>query len=75
MYGCGCELKDARAVQLSQPVINFEGGKGWIGEKGCLVDKDSELREDPNKLTNKKYIRQPSCLLKFFHGRKLLSLG
>jgi len=58
MHGCGCELKDARAVQLSQPVINFEGGKGWIGEKGCLVDKDSELREDPDKLTNKKYIHQ-----------------
>ena len=28
--GCGCELKDARELQLSQPVINFEGGKGWI---------------------------------------------
>ena len=58
MFGCGCELKDARAVQLSQPVINFEGGKGWIGEKGCLVDTDSELREDSDKLTNKKYIHQ-----------------
>ena len=58
MYGCGCELKDARNVQLSQPMINFEGGKGWIGEKGCLVDKDSELREDSDKLTNKKYIHQ-----------------
>ena len=58
MHGCGCELKDARAVQLSQPMINFEGGKGWIGEKGCLVDKDSELREDPDRLTNKKYIHQ-----------------
>lgn len=58
MYGCGCELKDAREVQLSQPVINFEGGKGWIGEKGCLVDVDSKLRENPDKLTDKKYIRQ-----------------
>ena len=58
MHGCGCELKDAREVQLSQPMINFNGGQGWIGEKGCLVDKDSELREDPNKLTNKKYIHQ-----------------
>ena len=58
MNGCGCELKDAREVQLSQPMINFEGGKGWIGEKGCLVDKDSELREDKDKLTNKKYIHQ-----------------
>ena len=28
MNGCGCELKDAREVQLSQPMINFEGGKG-----------------------------------------------
>ena len=57
-YGCGCELKDAREVQLSQPMINFEGGKGWIGEKGCLVDTDSKLREDQDKLTNKKYIHQ-----------------
>jgi len=58
MNGCGCELKDAREVQLSQPVINFEGGKGWIGEKGCLVDVDSELRENKDKLTSKKYIHQ-----------------
>ena len=58
MHGCGCELPEARNVQLSQPVINFEGGKGWIGEKGCLVDKDSELRENKDKLTNKKYIHQ-----------------
>lgn len=58
MYGCGCELKDAREVQLSQPMINFEGGKGWIGEKGCLVDVDSKLREDKDKITDKRYIRQ-----------------
>ncbi len=58
MYGCGCELKDAREVQLSQPMINFEGGKGWIGEKGCLVDIDSKLRESDDRLTNKKYIHQ-----------------
>ena len=58
MYGCGCELKDAREVQLSQPMINFEGGKGWIGEKGCLVDVDSKLRESDDKLTNKKYSHQ-----------------
>tara|TARA_Y100000389_G_scaffold135243_1_gene132790 strand:+ start:9849 stop:10541 length:693 start_codon:yes stop_codon:yes gene_type:complete len=58
MYGCGCELKDAREVQLSQPMINFEGGKGWIGEKGCLVDVDSKLRESDDRLTNKKYIHQ-----------------
>jgi len=58
MFGCGCELKDARDVQLSQPMINFEGGKGWIGEKGCLVDTDSKLRESEDRLTNKKYIHQ-----------------
>ena len=33
MYGCECELKKAREVQLSQPAINFNGGKGWMGEK------------------------------------------
>ena len=26
MYGCGCGLKDARKVQLSQAAINFENG-------------------------------------------------
>ena len=44
-YGCGCELKDARDVQLSQVMINFQGGKGWMGEKGCLIDTDSESRK------------------------------
>ena len=34
-------------------MTNFEGGKGWIGEKGCLVDVDSKLRESEDKLTNK----------------------
>ena len=58
MHGCGCGLKDARDVQLSQPVINFEGGKGWIGEKGCLVDTDSELRTGKDRLTNERYIHQ-----------------
>ena len=58
MHGCGCELKDARDVQLSQPMINFEGGKGWIGEKGCLVDTDTALRKNDDCLTNKRYINQ-----------------
>jgi hypothetical protein len=58
MFGCGCGLKDAREVQLSQPMINFDGGKGWIGEKGCLVDKDSELRNGDDRLTNKRFIHQ-----------------
>merc|ERR1712091_842437 len=36
-YGCDCELKDAREVQLSQVMVNFQGGVGWMGEKGCLI--------------------------------------
>jgi hypothetical protein len=58
LYGCGCELKDVREVQLSQPMINFDGGKGWIGEKGCLIDVDSKLRNSGDILTNKNYIHQ-----------------
>jgi len=57
-YGCGCELKDARDVQLSQVMINFQGGHGWMGEKGCLIDTDSKLRESSEKLTNQRYIHQ-----------------
>jgi len=58
MNGCGCELKDARDVQLSQPMINFMGGKGWIGEKGCLIDTDTALRQNDDRLTNQRYINQ-----------------
>ena len=57
-YGCDCGLEKARDIQLSQPVINFQGGKGWIGEKGCLIDKDSELRQKDDKLTDQRYINQ-----------------
>jgi hypothetical protein len=57
-YGCGCELKDVRDVQLSQVTVNFNGGAGWIGEKGCLVDTDTTLRQDYNRITNKNYIHQ-----------------
>ena len=58
MHGCGCELKDARDVQLSQPMINFEGGRGWMGEKGCLIDTDTALRQNDDRLTNKRYLNQ-----------------
>ena len=56
MYGCDCSLTKAREVQLKQPAVNFSGGKGWIGEKGCLVENDTNLRFPG--LTNKKYINQ-----------------
>jgi hypothetical protein len=56
--GCECGLKEARDIQVSQPGINFSGGVGWIAEKGCLVDNDSGLRQDKDKLTNKKEINQ-----------------
>uniref|UniRef100_A0A6C0KZT8 Uncharacterized protein n=1 Tax=viral metagenome TaxID=1070528 RepID=A0A6C0KZT8_9ZZZZ len=56
MYGCDCGLETARELQLSQPSVNFTGGKGWIGESGCLVEKDSDLRFKES--TNKRYINQ-----------------
>jgi hypothetical protein len=56
MYGCDCSLEKAREVQLSQPSVNFNGGKGWMGENGCLIDTDSDLRFEVS--TNKKYINQ-----------------
>ena len=57
-YGCDCGLTDAREVQLSQVTVNFQGGMGWMGEKGCLIDKDTELRKSADRLTNKKFIHQ-----------------
>ena len=56
MYGCNCELPEARDLQLSQPAINFHAGYGSIGERGCLVDKNNDLRDEV--LTNKNYINQ-----------------
>lgn len=58
MYGCDCGLKDAREVQLSQVMVNFQGGLGWMGEKGCLINNDTKLRQNDERLTNKKYIHQ-----------------
>ncbi len=73
MYGCDCTLEKAREVQLSQPNVNFNGGKGWMGEEGCTIDTDSKLRigEDENsKLTNKNFIHQyPNLLNQGFFGK------
>ena len=73
MYGCDCKLEKAREVQLSQPNVNFNGGKGWMGEEGCTIDTDSKLRigEDGNeKLTNKNLIHQfPNLMNQGFFGK------
>tara|TARA_B100001094_G_scaffold121359_1_gene117056 strand:+ start:6146 stop:6820 length:675 start_codon:yes stop_codon:yes gene_type:complete len=68
MYGCDCNLTNAREVQLSQPNINFTGGKGWMGESGCLIDNDSKLRT--HELTNKRFINQfPQLQNQGFFGK------
>jgi hypothetical protein len=59
-HGCDCELEKARNLQLQQPMVNFKGGQGWMGENGCLIDKDSQLRFDT--LTNLRYIHQLKTL-------------
>jgi len=70
MYGCDCSLTKAREVQLSQPNVNFNGGFGWMGEGGCLIDKDSELRTNKEQLTNKNFIHQyPNLLNQGFFGK------
>lgn len=73
MYGCDCGLEKAREVQLSQPNVNFNGAKGWMGENGCLIDSDSKLRigeDGSEKLTNKRYIHQyPNLLNQGFFGK------
>lgn len=56
--GCDCGLKEAREIQVSQPGIHFNGGYGWIAEKGCLIDNDTTLRQDKEKLTNNNEINQ-----------------
>ena len=70
MYGCDCSLTKAREVQLSQPNINFNGGSGWMGEGGCLIDKYSDLRVNKEKLTNRNFIHQyPNLLNQGFFGK------
>ena len=57
-FACECGLKEALSIQTSQPGIHLKGGFGWIAEKGCLVDNDSNLRQDKDKLTNDRQINQ-----------------
>ena len=55
-FACDCGLEKAKEVQLKQPNVNLTGGFGWMGENGCLIDNDSDLRS--NNLTNMKFINQ-----------------
>ena len=55
-FACDCGLEKARNLQLKQPNVNLNGGFGWMGENGCLIDNDSDLRG--NNLTNMRYINQ-----------------
>ena len=55
-YPKDCGQTKARDIQLSQPNVNFIGGKGWIGSDGCLIDTDTDLRFKES--TNKRYINQ-----------------
>ena len=55
---CECGLKEARSIQTSQPGIHLKGGVGWSGENGCLVDTDSDLRQNTEILTNRRVINQ-----------------
>jgi len=57
-FGCECGLEEARSIQVSQPGIHLTGGFGWIAEKGCLVDNDTTLRQNKDKLTNTRTINQ-----------------
>lgn len=68
MYGGECALKNAREIQVSQPAINFNGGRGWMGEKGCLIDNDSNLRFYDS--TNLRFINQlPNLQTNGFFGK------
>ena len=68
MNSCECGLKKARDLQISQPMINFQAGFGWMGEQGCLIDNDSKLRE--HNLTNKKYINPLTTIVNSgFYGK------
>ena len=55
-FSCECGLEKARELQLKQPNVNLTCGFGWMGENGCLIDKDSDLRG--NNLTNMRFINQ-----------------
>lgn len=57
-YAGDCGLKEAKEIQVSQPGIHLKGSVGWGGEKGCLVDTDTNLRQNKDRLTNKNEIYQ-----------------
>jgi hypothetical protein len=57
-YSCECGLSEAKEIQVSQPGIHLKGSYGWGGEKGCLMDADTTLRQSSDRLTNKNEIHQ-----------------
>jgi hypothetical protein len=44
--------------QAAYAGIQFRDGVGWVGNHGCGVDKDSNVRQGKKKLTNLKCIHQ-----------------
>ena len=57
-YAGDCGLKEAKEIQVSQPGIHLKGSYGWGGEKGCLMDTDTNLRQNKDRLTNRNEINQ-----------------
>jgi len=57
---CVCQIKDVQNISLNQKAyvgLQWKDGFGWIGSNGCIVDKDSNLRNSRNS-TNLNCIHQ-----------------
>ena len=54
---CKCKIPDAMAMSLDNPSIYYRDGYGWVSVNGCIIDKDSQLRNSRN-LTNLNAIHQ-----------------
>jgi hypothetical protein len=43
-YECGCLPQQPATVALSQPITQYRDGYGSVGQRGCLVNNDSKMR-------------------------------
>lgn len=53
-YLTECGAKSARDISYKNPPIITKDGYGWVSLNGCLVDKDSKVRNTVDRLTHGK---------------------
>ena len=55
-HNCGCSAPEVQKLAYSQPSLQYRDGYGFTSMDGCNIDKDSDIKLNKDRLTNKNTI-------------------